>query len=69
MRFLAVFLMALGLLVFLDAVKANAAPVKPDIPIVVSPCSLQKEAIPQIPPLGLKPSVGMTRKNRWLGNG
>jgi hypothetical protein len=36
MRFLAVFLMALGFFVFLDAVEANAAPVKPDISIAIS---------------------------------
>ena len=36
MRFLAVFLMALGFFVFLDAVEANATPVKADIPIVLS---------------------------------
>jgi len=37
MRFLAVFLMALGFIVFLDAVDANAAPVQHDNRSVISP--------------------------------
>jgi hypothetical protein len=43
-RFLAVFLMALGFFVFLNAVEANATPVSPDIRNMISRSAQQPVA-------------------------
>ncbi|MGB7553874.1 MAG: hypothetical protein WBM04_05845 [Candidatus Korobacteraceae bacterium] len=43
-RFLAVFLMALGFFVFLNAVEANAKPIRPATRSVISPSAQQPVA-------------------------